>query len=70
MQTPLTVEIFLKKRNIMLQADIDRLNGQLSNEKYVNNAPAELVAKSREQLAEQEAKISELVGQRKKIVTL
>ncbi len=50
-----------------LQASIDRLNGQLSNEKYVNNAPAELVAKSREQLAEQEAKISELVGQRKKI---
>ncbi len=53
-----------------LQASIDRLNGQLSNEKYVNNAPAELVAKSREQLAEQEGKISELLGQREKILNL
>ncbi|MBS9781711.1 MAG: valine--tRNA ligase [Gammaproteobacteria bacterium] len=53
-----------------LQASIDRLNGQLSNEKYVNNAPAELVAKSREQLAEQEAKMIELVGQKEKIEKL
>ncbi len=53
-----------------LQASIDRLNGQLSNEKYVDNAPAELVAKSREQLAEQQAKMSELVGQKEKIERL
>ncbi|PIE45132.1 MAG: valine--tRNA ligase [Gammaproteobacteria bacterium] len=50
-----------------LQGSIDRLNGQLSNDKYVNNAPAELVAKSREQLAEQQVKISELIGQRERI---
>ncbi|PIE46526.1 MAG: valine--tRNA ligase, partial [Gammaproteobacteria bacterium] len=53
-----------------LQASIDRLNDQLSNEKYVNNAPAALVAKSREQLAEQESKIKELLEQREKITTL
>lgn len=50
-----------------LQGSIDCLNGQLSNEKYVNNAPAELVAKSREQLAEQEGKIKELSEQRERI---
>lgn len=53
-----------------LQGSIDRLNGQLSNEKYVNNAPAELVAKSKEQLAEQEGKTRELSEQREKIAGL
>lgn len=53
-----------------LQNSIDRLNGQLSNEKYVNNAPAELVEKSRGQLAEQEGKVKELAEQRERIAGL
>ena len=50
-----------------LQARIDRLNTQLSNEKYVNNAPAALVEKSREQLSEQAKKMHALKRQRSKI---
>ncbi|MGY0398917.1 MAG: valine--tRNA ligase [Ostreibacterium sp.] len=60
----------LDKAIAKLQESIHRLNAQLSNEKYVNNAPADVVAKSREQLVEQQAKVLNLGGQRAKIAVL
>ncbi|WP_311195345.1 valine--tRNA ligase [Suttonella sp. R2A3] len=60
----------LDKAIAKLQQSIDRLNGQLSNEKFVNNAPAELVAKSQEQVTEQQNEMKELRAQQEKISRL
>ncbi len=57
----------LNREITKLQTSVDRLNGQLNNEKYVANAPEQLVAKSKSQRDEQQLAIDNLLEQKTKI---
>ena len=46
----------LTKQDEKLQKEIDKTNGMLNNERFVANAPEDVLAKNRETLAEAEAK--------------
>lgn len=50
----------LEKRLVAAREEYQRLNGRLSNERYVAQAPAHLVEETREQLAQKEALIERL----------
>jgi len=41
----------LEKEKVKLQSELDRVNGKLSNEKFMGKAPENLVAEEREKLA-------------------
>ncbi|MGB2280443.1 MAG: valine--tRNA ligase, partial [Pseudomonadales bacterium] len=57
----------LTKELAKLNGEIKRFNGKLSNAKFVDNAPAEVVDKEREKLAEAEAAAATLQQQVAKI---
>ncbi|MBM4205174.1 MAG: valine--tRNA ligase [Gammaproteobacteria bacterium] len=50
----------LRKEVARLEGEINRINGKLSNQKFVANAPADVVAKEREKAADAQAKIDAL----------
>lgn len=50
-----------------LEKEVSRISGKLSNEKFVANAPEDVVAKEKAKLADYEASVKKLVEQREKI---
>ena len=60
----------LKKEMDKLQKEAGRLEGKLSNDKFVANAPEAVVAKEREKLAEFKASLGQLTEQYGKIEAL
>jgi valyl-tRNA synthetase len=53
----------LTKQDEKLQKEIGKLNGMLSNERFVANAPADVLEKNREALTEAEAKRAKVLEQ-------
>ncbi|UCM99422.1 valine--tRNA ligase [Sulfurimonas sp. SWIR-19] len=53
----------LTKQDEKLQKEIGKLNGMLSNERFVANAPADVLEKNREALKEAEAKREKVLAQ-------
>ncbi|WP_096087161.1 valine--tRNA ligase [Agaribacterium haliotis] len=60
----------LDKELAKLEKNIGGLKGKLSNAKFVDNAPAEVVQKERDRLAEQESAFAKLGEQKEKIAAL
>jgi valyl-tRNA synthetase len=60
----------LEKEIGRLRADIARIEGKLGNPSFVDKAPAAVVAKERERLADQGAALAQLVAQQSKIASL
>ena len=60
----------LQKEIDKLDKEQQKLTGKLSNEKFVNNAPAEVVQKERDKLADLQSALSNLEQQLKKIQAL
>ena len=60
----------LTKEVDKLQKELQRVQGKLSNEKFVGKAPAEVVAKEREKLADMEAALGKLQQQQQAIAAL
>ncbi len=52
------------------EQDIGRLKGKLGNEKFVANAPPAVVQKARDQLAEAEAGLADIVAQLERLDNL
>ncbi len=50
----------LEKQQEKLQKEIDKLNGMLSNERFVANAPEQVIEQNRKALAEAEGKMSKI----------
>jgi valyl-tRNA synthetase len=57
----------LSKQLDKTQVDLQRSSGKLSNEKFVNNAPPEVVTQERERIAEFEKTIAQLTEQLEKL---
>jgi valyl-tRNA synthetase len=57
----------LKKQQDKVNVDLQRSSGKLSNEKFVNNAPPEVVTQERERIAEFERTIAQLAEQLEKL---
>ncbi|MCG7531400.1 valine--tRNA ligase [Psychrobium sp. MM17-31] len=53
-----------------IQKDLDRTSGKLNNERFVSKAPADVIAKEREKLAEMEATVAKLKEQQATIEAL
>ena len=53
----------LQKQQEKLKVELQRAHGKLGNEKFVNNAPADVVAKERQRAAEVEKTIAQLAEQ-------
>jgi len=60
----------LDRRMDKVRADLARTNGKLGNEKFVNNAPVEVVTQERERAAEFEKTIAQLTEQLAKLQEL
>jgi valyl-tRNA synthetase len=60
----------LDKEIDKLRGDIARVEGKLANPNFVDKAPAAVVQKERERLAEQGAALAQLVAQHTKISAL
>jgi len=60
----------LEKQQDKLQADLARTRGKLSNENFVNNAPADVVMQERQRAAEFERTIAQLTEQLGKLAEL
>jgi valyl-tRNA synthetase len=60
----------LQKNIDKLLAETQRLQGKLGNEKFINNAPADVVEKEREKLADAESALNSLQAQADKIRAL
>jgi len=60
----------LDKELAKLDKNIQMLNGKLSNAKFVENAPAEVVQKEKDRLNENKAAFEKLTEQKKKIATI
>ena len=60
----------LNKNMAKLQTEVDRLNGKLSNENFINKAPEVVVNKEREKLAEAKSALNSLQTQAEKIQSL
>jgi len=60
----------LEKEITRLRADIARIEGKLGNPSFVDKAPATVVAKERERLADQSAALAQLLAQQTKIASL
>ena len=50
-----------------LQKEVTRLQGKLSNEKFIENAPGEVVDKERRKARDAEASLATLRGQREQL---
>jgi valyl-tRNA synthetase len=57
----------LTKQQDKIKVDLQRSSGKLSNEKFVNNAPPEVVIQERERIAEFEEAIGQLSEQLQKL---
>jgi valyl-tRNA synthetase len=57
----------LTKQQDKVMIDLQRSSGKLSNEKFVNNAPPEVVTQERERIAEFERTIAQLTEQLEKL---
>ena len=57
----------LTKRQDKVKVDLQRSSGKLANEKFVNNAPPEVVTQERERIAEFERTIIQLTEQIEKL---
>ena len=57
----------LKKQQDKVNIDLQRSSGKLSNEKFVNNAPPEVVAQEKERIVEFERTITQLAEQLEKL---
>ena len=57
----------LSKQQDKVRVDLQRSSGKLSNEKFVNNAPPEVVTQERERIAEFEKTIAQLSEQLEKL---
>jgi len=53
-----------------ISLEAKKLSGKLSNEKFVGNAPAEVVAKERQKLADFESSLSQLNQKRNSIAEM
>ncbi|WP_353250473.1 valine--tRNA ligase [Salinisphaera sp. T31B1] len=60
----------LDKRLAKLEKDLNGIRGRLSSDSFVAKAPAEVVAKAREQQADVERELGELTEQRQRIAAL
>ncbi len=60
----------LDKEIAKLQADIERIENKLTNPSFVDKAPAQVVQKERDRLAEQSASLANLSAQRTRIAVL
>jgi valyl-tRNA synthetase len=60
----------LTKEIEKLSGDVNKLSGKLSNEKFVANAPAEVVAKEREKLAEMQGSVAQLTAKQSAIAEM
>ncbi len=60
----------LEKELAKLANETSRLKGKLSNEKFVNNAPTDVVEKERNKLADSESALQKLSEQKEKILAL
>ncbi len=60
----------LQKQIDRLQADLKRIESKLANPNFLNKAPADVVQKERDRLAEQQAALKKLEEQRKRIQSL
>jgi valyl-tRNA synthetase len=57
----------LKKQQDKVSVDLRRSSGKLSNEKFVNNAPPEVVSQEKERIVEFERTIAQLAEQIEKL---
>ena len=57
----------LEKQRVKIDADLARTRGKLGNDKFVSNAPAEVVSQERERAAEFEKQLGQLAEQTKKL---
>ena len=60
----------LTKEIEKLSAEVNKLSGKLSNEKFVANAPAEVVAKERDKLAEMQGSVAQLTAKQSAIAEM
>ena len=60
----------LTKEIEKLSGDVNKLSGKLSNEKFVANAPAEVVAKEREKLSDMQGSIEKLTAKQTAIAEM
>ena len=60
----------LEKQLDKVKVDLARTHGKLGNEKFVNNAPVEVVTKEKQRAAEFEKTISQLIEQLEKLAEL
>jgi valyl-tRNA synthetase len=60
----------LEKQQDKLNADLARARGKLDNEKFVSNAPADVVTQERQRAAEIEKAIAQLGEQLEKLAEL
>jgi len=60
----------LTKEQTRVEADLARCQGKLSNEKFMANAPEEVVAKEREKVAEQMGKLDKIKGSMARLAEL
>ena len=60
----------LEKQKAKVEADLARAQGKLANEKFVNNAPADVVTQERARVAEFEKTITQLDEQLEKLLKI
>jgi valyl-tRNA synthetase len=60
----------LNKQRERIATDLARSKGKLGNEKFVNNAPADVVTQEKQRVAEFERQISQLDEQLERLDTL
>jgi valyl-tRNA synthetase len=60
----------LTKEIEKLSGDVKKLSGKLSNEKFVANAPAEVVAKERKKLADMQGSVEQLTAKQNAITEM
>jgi valyl-tRNA synthetase len=60
----------LGKQRERLGSDLERSRSKLSNDNFVNNAPADVVAKERKRAAELEQTLAQLAEQLEKLASL
>ncbi|MDA7826435.1 class I tRNA ligase family protein, partial [Porticoccaceae bacterium] len=60
----------LTKEIEKLSGEVKKLSGKLSNEKFVANAPAEVVAKERDKLAEMQGSVEQLTTKQRAIAEM